>query len=447
MIWFQISTAAAVVFVASALGAGPSIAADLGGNCCADLEERIAELEATTVRKGNRKVSLTISGWVAEQVTFWDDGVESNTYVHGVGSTLASHFKFNGEARFAPGWTAGYVLHVEANSAETTALDQDNDDGNPRVGLLQSYWFIRSDQLGKLSVGQLSQASDNTAILVDGSGSLVPANWVLFDGAGFILRNAGQRLTDFTGTRELTWGGSLALCQHIDAGIGADCNGVPLNAVRYDTPTFAGFSASASWGEDDFWDVAARYAGEFGGFKLAVAAAYSEQTEGANAFGGKDSGYVQVGAYLQHLPTGLFVYGAYGEEFNYNSANRIVSTDGLSSGPVPEGNHWYVKAGLRQRWTPLGHTVLYGEYGQHNDMYDGDLNDLANGFAVGTNLTSDSELERWGLGVVQEIDSAAMSIWLKYRNHSGEISGNSVTGTKISVDEAHFVGFGALINF
>ena len=53
-------------------------AADLGGNCCADLEERIAELEATTARKGNRKVSLTMSGWVAEQVTYWDDGVESN---------------------------------------------------------------------------------------------------------------------------------------------------------------------------------------------------------------------------------------------------------------------------------------------------------------------------------------------------------------------------------
>ena len=32
-------------------------AADLGGNCCADLEERVAELEATTARKGNRKMS------------------------------------------------------------------------------------------------------------------------------------------------------------------------------------------------------------------------------------------------------------------------------------------------------------------------------------------------------------------------------------------------------
>ena len=40
----------------------PAAAADLGGNCCADLEERIAELEATTARKGNRKVSLTDFG-------------------------------------------------------------------------------------------------------------------------------------------------------------------------------------------------------------------------------------------------------------------------------------------------------------------------------------------------------------------------------------------------
>ncbi len=72
------------------LTAGSASAADLGGNCCADLEERIAELEATTARKGNRKVSLTISGWVAEQVMWWDDGVERNTYVGGLGTTLAS---------------------------------------------------------------------------------------------------------------------------------------------------------------------------------------------------------------------------------------------------------------------------------------------------------------------------------------------------------------------
>ena len=46
----------------------PRQAADLGGDCCADLEERVAELEATTVRKGNKKVSVTLSGWVVKSM-------------------------------------------------------------------------------------------------------------------------------------------------------------------------------------------------------------------------------------------------------------------------------------------------------------------------------------------------------------------------------------------
>src|SRR5688500_11365855 len=59
-----------------ALGAGvpAAKAADLGGDCCADLEERVAELEATTARKGNRKVSLTVSGQVTTAVMAWDAG-------------------------------------------------------------------------------------------------------------------------------------------------------------------------------------------------------------------------------------------------------------------------------------------------------------------------------------------------------------------------------------
>ena len=69
------------VFGLSGTASAPALAADLGGDCCADLEERIAELEATTARKGNRKVSLTVSGWVNEAVFFWDDGHESNVYV------------------------------------------------------------------------------------------------------------------------------------------------------------------------------------------------------------------------------------------------------------------------------------------------------------------------------------------------------------------------------
>ena len=52
----------------------PAKVADFGGDCCGELEERIAELEATTARKGNRELSLTLSGYVNIAVMFWDDG-------------------------------------------------------------------------------------------------------------------------------------------------------------------------------------------------------------------------------------------------------------------------------------------------------------------------------------------------------------------------------------
>ena len=92
-----------------ALGSAAAQAADLGGDCCGDLEERISELEATTARKGNRKVSLTISGWVNEAVFFWDDGTERNAYV-GTNSLEQSRFKFAGEAKIDKDWSAGYTM-------------------------------------------------------------------------------------------------------------------------------------------------------------------------------------------------------------------------------------------------------------------------------------------------------------------------------------------------
>ena len=486
----SLSALAAAGLLAGGLTASAS-AADLGGNCCADLEERIAELEATTVRKGNRKVSLAISGWVSEQVMWWDDGKESNVYVLGTGATLASHFKLSGQATIAPGYQAGYVMHVEVSSADPFAVTQSNDDATlfPGVSLLQSYWFVNSDRLGKLSVGKLSQASDNAAILVDGSGSLVPANWLMIEGSSFGMRAASLRLhaaglggitLDAGGFNTgIGWGAGLGHCQHISAGIGADCNGIPLNSVRYDSPTFGGFSVSTSWGEDDFWDVAGRYAGEFNGIKVALAAAYSHQSEeGSSSIGNEffnvigvdittknlrqDSGYFQLGAFLQHVPTGLFAYAAYGKEMNDsvnattltiyevgNPSNNAAIGPGYSRGH--DNDQWYVKAGVRRKWHALGHTVLYGEYGRYNDMYHPAL-DVIPALAeqyFDTRVNISSEMSSWGLGVVQEIDAAAMSLWLTYRNYSGDLTASipNLGSAKVDFEELHIVKAGALINF
>jgi hypothetical protein len=406
----SLSALVAAGLLAGGMSVSSASAADLGGNCCADLEERIAELEATTARKGNRKVSLTISGWVAEQVTWWDDGEESNTYVGGISTTLGTNVKFTGQATIVPGWTAGYVLHLEADGSDTLAGTNRNTPtgeglfagSTNYVQTLQSYWFIKSESLGKVGVGLQSMVSDNAAILVDGSGSLVPANWVTFDVGGFNYRNSGGGF----GPTILGAGGCNG---------GGDCYGIPLNSVRYDTPTFAGFSASAAWGEDDIWDVGLRYAGEVVGFKLAAVVTYGESNSpnGASSLGNliPASDYLQAGLYVQHIGTGLFGLVNYGD-----FQEDVVGADNSET--------WYFKAGLRQRWTPLGHTVLYGEYDRNE-----------NGFENG------SESEFWGLGVVQEIDNAAMSLWVSYRQFSAD------SPSEPDLQDFDMIKAGALINF
>ena len=141
-------------------GVATANAAYLSGSCCADLEERIAELEATTARKGARSVSFTISGWVDEAIFFWNDGVEQNVYV-GTNSLEQSRFKFVGEAKIVDGWSAGYNLEIGVSSDPSGNFTQNS----PSAGgisvrtVRKSNWFLKNKELGKLTVGLEGEAT------------------------------------------------------------------------------------------------------------------------------------------------------------------------------------------------------------------------------------------------------------------------------------------------
>jgi len=418
----------------------PAKAADLGGDCCADLEERVAELEATTVRKGNKKVSLTISGWVTKSANWWDDGNESNFYVGDKGTTLSSHFQLSGSATIAPGWSGGYTMSVEAPGtafgfASNQFVPGDND-GFQAIDTLLSYMWVKSDKYGTLNWGVLSQATDNVALLPDLSGTIIESNAVLFEGAGFRLNPSGNR----AGTAGLTaaaWG-SFLFCQTANAGIGADCNGVPYSAVRYDTPTFGGFSVSTSYGEDDIYDVALKYAGEFGNMKVSAAGGYTHTTDERYVVGGgglqgykESTDLYQVGASAMHVPSGLFIYGLYqNEQGGYNPGQTGALGQSVAGAAAADSTDvWYLKGGIKRTWNPLGATVLFGEYGEYNNMFGGIAGtnvcaagvgaiataNVCNGGATGAIVTG-SQVQRWGLGAVQEIDSAAMHLYARYQH-------------------------------
>lgn len=415
-------------FVAGLLAAGVpathAAAADLGGDCCAGLEERIAELEAITVGKGNRKLSVTLTGHIAKQVIAWDDGVESATYVTDIGPTQASNFRITGQATIAPGWTAGYMLRIQDLSNNTMRLSQFVAEDDQGLNVQMSNCFVASKDYGRLTVGKQALASKSAAMFTDLSGTQIIANYVLFDGGGFFLRQNGTLLP-------IRWG-DIGYCYSQSRPWGGDCDGIVMSGVRYDGPTFGGFSVSASYGASPDYEIAARYLGELSGFKLALGTGYSvnqdPNTQPPPISLRKDSGFFQAGFYVEHLASGLFLHGAYGNENNHDTP--------IFSGLIePDSRQWYVKAGLRRNWAPFGATILWGEGGEYLDQ--------TGPAALNAGVTA-SEFTRWGFGVAQEIDRAATTLWLKYRQHDGALAGGPFQG---SLDAFRYVSAGALINF
>lgn len=399
----------------------PAAAADLGGDCCADLEERIAELESTTARKGNRKVALSVSGHVNSAVLFWDDGHESNAYVVG-NKNDQSNFSFTGDVEIAKGVRAGYAITIRLKDNLSDEVNQVSDDGESGFVLWESYWFVESERLGKLSLGQISRVSD-TAPESDLSetGSAGYAG-VQDMGGGFRLR-----LTD--GTLSAVSLGDLY--SHL--------NGDTANVVRYDTPVIAGFILSASYGEDDMWDVGAKYAGSFNSTTISASIAYTHDTDedGLDGSGG-DPSKIIVGSFaVLHEPSGLNALVSAGQQ-NFDEA-------GLSN-----ASFIYAKLGWIAKFNRLGPTAFYGEYGRFHDfLSNADAFEVGITGAQGDTITG-SRAEVWGFGVVQHIEATAMEVYIGYRHHDVDLDLVDSGGDRLStpgIENFQSIVVGSKISF
>ena len=482
----------ALVAAAGVLVGGVSAqAADLGGDCCADLEERVAELEATTARKGNRKVSLEISGHVSSQISFWDDGKESNAYV-GSGTVTATRLRFLGSAKINPTWSAGYLLefgiYQGANSFTMqqgpAAADDTPTTGYPGVvsffQLRHSAWWIDNKDYGRIWVGQTGQATDAIALinLANTTVAGAHAKTSLNDSAMLLRTKANifqQGAVRPVGLSNVTWG-NLRNHGHGDAG-----DGDRLQVVKYVSPTVMGFIFSAAWGEDDMWDAALRYAGEFSGFKIAAGIGYSQLGDG-NADGGNglpfcannalnqaaarpfgssdvDCNSLAGSASIMHVPTGLFVTGAAGRVEDKNRAQQ-VNQELNRLGAKSTDSFWYVQGGIEQNWTGLGKTTLYAEYHVANGgtaLNAGAIRgvaalDVVNGTGLASHIWG-SKTTTWGLGIVQAIDAAAMDLFISYRNVDADVTlrmnaaANGDLHKTNSLENLQVLNVGAMIKF
>jgi hypothetical protein len=445
---------AAAVALAVGVTSGAS-AADLGGNCCADLEERIAELEATTARKGNRKVSLEVSGWLNKSLLFWDDSIRSDVYV--VDNNAAqSRFRFTGNATITADVRAGFVYEFGQHGSQSNAVDQGNggaiggigvgDDGGFGPQLLrQANVWLESKRLGKVTLGYASQATDGIAEIdlsrtevVSGSGV---DTWV----ANFVDVVNGSYASGVNRIMYFHFLGNF--------------DGGRDQLIRYDSPAIAGFQFSASMSggslypctfgavcgvlppggpKEKEWDVALRYAAEWNGVRFAAGVGYhigmvADGVELINGFGRDRMPYnekVVGSASTLHVPTGLFLSVAAGQ---MNNLDNFLWPEGDTN------RYYYIKSGILRNFTGLGDSVFYGEYYRiEKDVVDGCPGDC---WTPGVDTTS----QMWGAGFVQHIDAAAMELYAAYRFY--DAPNGSLLIAPANRGDFHMIQVGTRIRF
>ena len=392
------------------VGGASAQAADFGygGDCCADLEERIAELEATTARKGNRKVSLTIYGQVNEAIGWWDDGVETNVY-NMTNDTSRTRFGFRGKASITSDLYAEYRIEIGVRSAGQQGMSADDHIGNNGLDLRHSSWTLGSKTYGEVTVGQTSMAHDG--ILQSQTANISHfANNDIFDfPSDFIIRGAGARWDVLIQNREPGEGSRGSL-------------------IRYDSPEIAGFMASAHWGEDDIWGMALRYAGEIGAFELEGGIGYAEMSltdEECTSIAPSDAQCEELGmsGSIMHTPTGLFVTGGYGVRWDLRRE---------LAGGSEENTHWLIQAGIEQKWNSLGKTTIFGGYQNR---------DAGQNTAAGDYV----EVDMFEVGFNQELSAAAMNLYLHYKHYEADLT--DAAGASVPTEDFQTVIGGAMIKF
>jgi len=475
----QIALAAAAGLFVGAMAFTPAKAADLGGDCCADLEERVAELEATTVRKANRVVSVQIYGQVNKALVIWDDGIDSDLYMTD-NDVSSSRFGLRGKGTIMPGWTAGYRFEFEVDSAASETVGQDDavaralgsngDDGSRSsdINVRRTSIYLESEQYGRVQFGKTSSATDDITLInlggVSGSGQDNDFS------QGFLIRNerASNRIGSYFASEEeirsktgellntVPPGGTLNVTDtssEIRGGIfwGDIAPGLDLgriDGVRYDTPSIFGFIASVAWGEDDFWDVGLRFSKEWNSIRVAAGIGYfwsgdSSITSDIDELNAEDKESLRGSISVMHTPSGL--YGTFAfvqDEFDDSaSVSQVASGTGelgvigtgtlgagdesftLDDGSLRDGadpSFYYIQLGIARNWFGHGNTILYGEYGQYEDYGVGGVVADFNGDGQALDILTGTEATYWGFGAEQKFDSAALSLFANFKYYEAD---------------------------
>lgn len=327
------------------------------------------------------KVKVTLYGQVDRAALYADDGKNSETYFVD-NKNSSTRMGIDAKAQVSEDFSVGSKIEYEIATNFSSDVNPTNNFNATASNFnkRQLDVYLQSKAAGKLSLGHGSIVSDGTAD-IDLSGTTVVAGSSVSDLAGGMLFVDGP-----SNTRS-----KLAVKKTFD-----NMDGGRQDRVRYDTPSFAGFSLGGSAAQGDAYDTALRYNQKFGTLTVAAAAAYAvpgDINEKADD--------VYDGSFSILHDSGL----------NFSAGTGITS---WKDAKREDASFIYGKLGYRASIFNLGKTSFSVDYGVYNDW-----------------AANNDEATSYGLAVVQDLKDYGTELYLGYRLYALDSTGkdyNDISG-------------------
>ena len=290
--------------------------------------------EKPLITSTNPKLALAVSGQVNRLLNLADDGKSTKAYFVD-NNVSVSRLRVVGTGQVTDDFSIGTNVELAISPNNSADVSQDNEDGSQNDEFRKVEALFRSKTWGDIAFGKGDPATKDIA-RIDLSGTDVLAYARTGDPAGGLLfrSSSDDELTDVNVNSVFT-----------------DFDSGRTNRIRYDTPKLGGLYASGSYGADQKWGVALRWAGQAGGFKAAAGAGVQDPSSST-------ANLVYAGsASVLHEPTGL--------NLTYGTAWRDQDEG--------TGQLQYVKAGWQHGFFTFGATAFSIDFGLDKDTpADGD---------------------------------------------------------------------------
>ncbi|MFO7707850.1 MAG: hypothetical protein R6V84_06730 [Desulfobacterales bacterium] len=339
--------------------------ADLAVDAANKATEAAQATAQREVTSGQDRVKLAVSGQVNRAVNMVDDG--DNTKAYFVDNYVSnSRVRFVGTAKMTEEVTLGSRIEFAFAPNESSTVTQGNEGGNENY--IQGRWAevsLDSKSYGKLSLGKGDTASNNTSQV-----DLSRTDVIMYSSISKIV--SGLQFRTKNG-KELT---GIEVSDAFN-----DQDGLSRQSrLRYDTPTFYGFSLAGSVVSDQRSDAAVFWGGQGYGLKAAAAAALSDPNQ-------IDTNLRYNGSFsLLHEKTGL---------------NLTLSAGMLDRDDEDDAANLYLKLGWIANFCKYGPTAFGVD------------------FTRSMNLPAENdEGTSVGAALVQSLDKFGTELYLQFRNYS-----------------------------